>query len=221
MEFLKKIDKIYVINLESRIDRKVKWETKNDNLKMLQNKVQIFQAIDGNLHLSGIKSSLRPGEIGCSMSHICVWQDALKCGYNQILVFEDDVILDKKFEEKLNDVLMCLKGEFDWLYLYNTWDYRPVEFFSDKLQKVIASLGTQAYIINTKSVSRLLPFVQEFVFPIDVVMGHMSFLSKVYRPTNIFVQHDENSPSDTKIANQQKKFFTKIIVKLKELFNLF
>lgn len=201
MEHLAIIDRVYVLNLASRPDRKKAWESPALRLPLLKERLELYSAVNGNTLKND--TQLRNGELGCSMSHAGIWKDALSNGYQYILVFEDDVLLDEQFELKLNHVLQEIQGNFDWVYLYNTWDYRPAEPFSDKLEKVIASLGTQAYLLNTKAISRLLPYVEEFNFPIDVVMGHMSFLSRVYRPKEIFIQHDENSASD--IAGSKKK----------------
>lgn len=203
MNYLSKIERVYVINLPSRDDRRRQWVQQRAGLQVLQNRIQIYPAVDGRQVVN--TTGLKAGELGCSMSHIAVWKDAQEKGYNFILVLEDDVLFGGDFEKKLNNLLEAVQENFDWVYLYNTWDYRPVEKYSAVLDKVIASLGTQAYLLNVKSVNRILPFVEEFVFPIDVVMGHMSFLSKVYRPKEIFVQHDEQSASDIASASQVKK----------------
>ena len=194
-QYLDLIDKVYVVSLASRLDRRSKWTGLSQQLPLLKNKLQIIDAVDGRtlVNTTGIKH----GELGCSLSHMNIWQEALANQYRLILVFEDDILLDGEFEKELGKILAELKMEFDWVYLYNTWDYRPTEPFSENLVKVIASLGTQAYVLNTGAVNRILPYVREFRFPIDVVMGHMSFLSRVYRPKKMLVQHNETMQSDT------------------------
>lgn len=194
MKALDLIDKVYVINLPLRKDRRTTWETLLEYLPLLKERIEFFPAVDGSLIEN--KTRLRNGELGCSLSHLKIWRIAREHGYRFILVFEDDVVFGGDFEQSLKRILEELGTEFDWLYLYNTWDYRPVEQYSKLLHKVVASLGTQAYIMNLNSLFRLEPFVKEFNFPIDVVMGHMSFLSDVYRPVNIFIQHNEDSPSN-------------------------
>lgn len=188
------IDRVYVINLAHRADRRGLWERQLDFIPSLKNHLQIITAVDGK-DLENT-SKLKNGELGCAMSHLSVWKDSLAKNYSTILVFEDDVILDNEFESRLTSLLAEIDNNYDWVYLYNTWDYRPVKPISDTLVKVIASLGTQAYLIKTEALSRLIPFVQEFEFPIDVIMGHMSFLSRVYRPKRVFVRHDESSESN-------------------------
>ena len=200
MQNLSTIDQVYVINLKNRPDRLISWEKLLLNLPTLKNKLQFFTAVDGKALIN--ETNLRNGELGCSMSHIAIWNEALTKNYRFILVLEDDVLFNEEFEIKLYDILQELNQDFDWLYLFNLYDYRPAEPFSNNLEKIIASLGTQGYVLNIKAIDRILPFVKEFNFPIDVVMGHMSFLSKVYRPIRVFLEHDELSVSD--IANELK-----------------
>jgi glycosyl transferase family 25 len=203
MNALTIIDHVYVINLASREDRRHDWIKLSKKLPLLKKKLEIYTAVDGKQLINETK--LRNGELGCSMSHAGIWKDAQEKGYRFILVFEDDVLFDAEFETKLASSLLDLGDRFDWFYLYNSWDYRPVEPFTEKLDKVIASLGTVAYILNVSSIKRLLPYVEEFEYPVDVVMGHMSFLSRVYRPKEIFVQHNETSASDIDTAAPPSK----------------
>ena len=56
------------------------------------------------------------GEIGCVMSHIMAWEDAYENGYDNVLVFEDDIISDGSSFDW--NVLSDLKSlEYDLFYL--------------------------------------------------------------------------------------------------------
>lgn len=67
---------------------------------------------------------MKPGAIGCYLSHLCVLQDAYNSGYETIWVLEDDVAVEKdphilsEYIEKL-DVLI---GEKEWDILYTDMD---------------------------------------------------------------------------------------------------
>lgn len=205
------IDQVYIVNLPERTDRRMKWEKQSDQLGNLRDKVIFFSAIDGKSINN--TTNLKDGELGCSLSHLKIWEDAKKNGHKIILVMEDDVILKDGFDLALQELLKDIPEDFDWCYLYNSWDYRPAEDFSQKLLRVIASLGTVAYIVKISSLERIRPYVEELIFPIDVVMGHMSFLSKVYRPKNVFINHDESSPSNVAANKNVKTSFIKKISK--------
>jgi GR25 family glycosyltransferase involved in LPS biosynthesis len=196
------IDKVYIINLTHRKDRYDNCIRLIEKLTSLQTKVAIFPAVNGKDIINN--SKLKNGELGCSMSHAKIWKEAKLLGYNYVLILEDDVIFDVDFEEKLNTHLINSPSHFDWIYLYNSWDYRPVEDFDIYYFKVIASLGTVAYVINVQAIDRILPFVEEFEFPVDVVMGHMSFLSKVYRTKIEFIKHDYESQSEIRQPHRNR-----------------
>lgn len=202
MQHFELINHVYVINLQNREDRRKQWLGNLKYMPSFKDRFEFFNAIDGSI--VNIKTSLRQGELGCSMSHVAIWKDAMIKGYKYILVFEDDAVVNVDFEQRIEESLNSCEMNFDWLYLFNSWDFRPVEHYNDNLNKVIASLGTVAYILNVSAVYRLLPYVEEFRFPVDVVMGHMSFLSKVYRPKQIFVVHNDNSPSNVRDSSNLK-----------------
>lgn len=211
MKHIHLIDHVYIVNLPSREDRRKQWLRNLAFMPSLEHRFEFFKAIDGRL--VNTISSLRPGELGCSMSHAAIWKDASRKGYKYIVVFEDDALINKDFEQELEQLFEACQMDFDWLYLFNSWDFRPTEPYSDILDKVIASLGTVAYVMNVSSVNRILPYVEEFRFPVDVVMGHMCFLSKVYRPKNMFVLHDDESASDVRTGKNHEPSFLRRLVK--------
>ena len=46
--------------------------------------------------------NLTDGQIGCALSHIKIWEDAVKNNYKNILVFEDDATIPHDFWDKFN-----------------------------------------------------------------------------------------------------------------------
>lgn len=65
--------------------------------------------------------SLKLGEIGCSLAHLACWEDAEAKGSEPyVLVFEDDVVLERDFLTGLQEGLRRLEAaelSFDLLYL--------------------------------------------------------------------------------------------------------
>jgi GR25 family glycosyltransferase involved in LPS biosynthesis len=100
MKLDKYFDKIYYINLRKDIDR-------NENMLKQFHEFDItnFKRIEGtvlktipnphywrnfNERFLNVKYIL--GSLGCRNSHLRIMEDALNSNYNQILVFEDDVV---------------------------------------------------------------------------------------------------------------------------------
>jgi len=107
-------DHVYCLNLDRRIEKWFFIKKKLDNLNI---KAYRFSAIDGNnLHESIISKhpKLSKGAIGCMLSYYEIIKDAKKNGYKRILVFEDDAIFHKKF----NDIFSKIKNIDDWKILH-------------------------------------------------------------------------------------------------------
>ena len=63
------------------------WKIPDENLEGVHDMIRGFWNRD-----------LTPGEIGCSLSHIHCWEDALESGHDNILILEEDLIIKRSFE---------------------------------------------------------------------------------------------------------------------------
>ena len=115
-------DKIYVINLESRADRRkeIDVELEKINLSLDDPKVILFKAIKpldaGEFPSIGAK--------GCFLSHLGVLKDVKVNKYQRILIFEDDLNLNNDFTHQSNLVLNDLL-DTQWDIFYG--DYRVAD----------------------------------------------------------------------------------------------
>ena len=66
---------------------------------------------------------LNPGQIGCALSHIKIWEEAYEKGYDYILILEDDAIIPDNFKEKINPILKSLPKNWDYLSLNCAYCY--------------------------------------------------------------------------------------------------
>jgi GR25 family glycosyltransferase involved in LPS biosynthesis len=169
------IDKIYVINLKKNQDRLEKFM---ENAKKANVDVERFDAVYGKElskdHPDILKyfvkdHGLNPGQIGCALSHVKIWEDAIKNNYNNILVFEDDAIIPEDFWDRFNEAYNELPKDWDFSYLALNWAY--VRKISNNISKVIYkeglyNLGTHAMIVNINKIAKLLNI--KINVPIDV-----------------------------------------------------
>ena len=120
--FIDYFDKVYIINLPHRADRReeIEVQLKRVGLALNHPKVTLFNAIKpdevGEFPSIGAK--------GCFLSHLGVLKDAQLKQFEQILIFEDDLDLSKNFIEHSVKVLHSLIKN-DWDIFYG--DYRPDE----------------------------------------------------------------------------------------------
>jgi glycosyl transferase, family 25 len=100
-------DKIYVITLRRATERHVQLQQHLQGLNYTLWYGTDMQDIDvAALEKSGsyslslsrkhhvMKKEMKPGEIGCALSHLMIYQDVLKNQYSRVLILEDDAVID-------------------------------------------------------------------------------------------------------------------------------
>ncbi|CAL4124140.1 unnamed protein product, partial [Meganyctiphanes norvegica] len=166
----------YLINLNRRPDRRERMEK---SFKLLGLDVEHWSAVDGKLlndsYLQGLgvfqmdaykdpwsKRDMTYGEIGCFLSHYYVWEDIVKNGYKEVIVFEDDIRFEPYFREKIIYIMKEAKeltDEWDLIYVgrkkLKNADETWVEG-ADMLVNVDYSYWTLCYIITHRGASKLL-----------------------------------------------------------------
>jgi glycosyl transferase, family 25 len=120
--FIDHFDKVYVINLPNRSDRREEIEPQLNKIGLSLNhpKVILFNAIKPQD--AGEFESI--GARGCFLSHLGVLKDAKPKKIEKFLIFEDDLNLSKNFIAQSELVLSMLKSN-DWDIFYG--DYRLYE----------------------------------------------------------------------------------------------
>ncbi|XP_076046974.1 glycosyltransferase 25 family member [Oratosquilla oratoria] len=169
-------DHIYLINLLRRPDRRQKMI---DSFDLLGIEVEVLNAVDGKLlnssHLKDLgvqqlpgykdpwsKRDMTFGEIGCFLSHYLIWRDVVDNGYDEVLVFEDDI----RFEPYFRDKIQYMRNQIDELDL--DWDLiyigrkklqssdEPWVEGSDILVHVDYSYWTLCYALSLEGARKLL-----------------------------------------------------------------
>lgn len=104
-------DHVYLINLKRRPDRLKKMQSL---LKRLKIEFTLIEAVDGR-NIKRVPYGLNGGIVGCHESHLKIFRDVKKKGYEQPLILEDDLISHKDFERVLEIIFSIPK---DWRLLY-------------------------------------------------------------------------------------------------------
>lgn len=167
----KYFDKIYCINLSKRTDR---WERVSKEFESKGILVERFLAIDKidqpiNTKVDQEKASIfgileNGGALGCLLSHLSIIKNAKNKGYKRILVFEDDVVFSKDFNERILEI-----RNVDWKMLYlgaSQFDWNSINpkngFYSCK-----KTLGTFAYCIDSSIYDDLIVLLSPKVKSVD------------------------------------------------------
>lgn len=118
------------------------------------------------------KQPPKKGTIGCSLSHIKVWETFLKSNFEYAIIFEDDVRFDPlKLQGVINELIAH----------HELWDINNFELHHRGLPMTIQTLNndqklvryllpvthTGAYMINRKAAMRLLEKALPIKMPVD------------------------------------------------------
>lgn len=155
------VDKIFIINLDSRVD---KWDGIKNHLKNLnitnyerfsgivptmeliesdENKMRTYQYLKNN---RGHNYAI--GALGCLLSHISVIQIAKNRGYKKILILEDDARFFDDHQKIFDNAIKQLEGKsYDMLYL-STYHKIPGKKISKNVLKMVRGYTTVSYIIS-------------------------------------------------------------------------
>ena len=161
-----KIDHVYCINLPRSTDRRTLMEKEflRENID-----VEFFDACDGG----------DDGTFGCAQSHINIWRDIVKNGYENALIFEDDINLAHNFKKELE--LLEEPDAWDVLYLYSFCEIPGRAYNKNFIHG--KNLSMAGYIISKRCAERLhLLEYDDMGCPIDlfiaVKLNLKTFLAK-------------------------------------------
>lgn len=144
---MKTLDKIFIVNLPRRTDRRIEMESRLDALELapeLREKFEFFPAVDGSqideafmkqgnygvwegwqaseLPVHFYHRDVRNGEIGCALSHVNIWKKVVEEDLDEVLILEDDAGFDRHFKFLFERALKFCRhakteGKWDLLYL--------------------------------------------------------------------------------------------------------
>jgi len=207
-------DEIYCINLKSRPERLASFKK---NLKKLgMPDITIFEALDG-ASLERGDWPLSNGALGCTLSHVAIYTDALKKKHSKILVFEDDAIIKRGFVKSFSNMIATLNSDWDMLYLGGS-HHLPPEPVNADVVKVTCTLATHAIAFNCSCLPLILA-ERNTTQIIDVALANFHPQLRVYAPTEfVAVQSEGYSDIQESHVNYSVSTFDKIFYKLKRIF---
>ena len=207
------IDKTYVINLNHRKDR---FESIDKSLKKINLEYELFPACDGNkleMYSNDIakyfdkNNNLTPGQIGCALSHIKIWEKAIENNYKYTLVLEDDAIVPIDFWKKINNLLNELPSNYNMILLGCCSCEGEIinnkDFILKGSKNSNSNWCTTAYIINNNFCKKLINLIKNNKLKNTSIDGYLN--------TNIYPNYDFyiNNPPFIK---QNKNFKSDIVM---------
>lgn len=223
--------KVFIINLKQATDRK---EYISELCHKYALDFEIIEAIYGKeLSESFVKDitdeplskkvlgrTLRPGEIGCALSHKKCFERMFALALDEALILEDDA----SFDEKLLYVL-SLKAKFpkdlELLLLgherqvYGDDGFRIDSPYSRRFDLALdenyhlkrlagGGFGTHAYYINAKGAKKMHTFLAKIIYPYDHCTSNDKVIN-VYALHPVVVLCDEFFGKQTYVQSEQQK----------------
>lgn len=173
-------ERIYCINLAKRSER---WESAkkqflNNNITAIR-----YEAIDGNQYDS--VNGLKPGELGCLLSHLNILKECQKNNIENVLITEDDVQFCEDFNFKFFEYIKELP-KWDILYLganhalCNPYENNPPIKITEHVYRVIHAYSTHAYAVNKSCYQYLIDHISKSTNSLDVMYSQIQKNLEVY-----------------------------------------
>lgn len=214
----KYFDKIYVINLKSRTER---MKTMDRRLKFFDIEYERVDAISGPA-LSGIHNKLKesykfknPNYLATNLTHLSIYSEALRLGYVNILILEDDLrihrLMESLWKNSMENDPIIMNKNYDLLYLAfiplnddgTKWDYSkiPDSFVTNNLVSANNFWSLMAYGIQESMMKYLLErYSENIVKELDAyfvnevqgknVMSVYGYVPQIFAGDNVLSDND-------------------------------
>ena len=209
---------IYVINLERSKRRMVNISNQCEKAGL---KFQRWNAYDGSkLDLNNLKrrnlltknNKMMVGAIGCSLSHISLWQNTLKnTDHENLLIIEDDCIIPPDFKKKLNLYMKQVPKNWDIVYLgasnINGKRISKNILIPKTVKDSASTFNTGTYCMLIKR--RILPLLLKKHIPISGNIDQ-TMKNKLFKHLNVYylypplVTHNNEIESDRRVVSNRK-----------------
>ena len=184
------VDKIFIINLEHRGDRKKKIISELQRVGLTN--YEIFKAIKPTEEMinewnpnflnpipewfkrtGGDEKKYKIGALGCMLSHLEIIKLCIERKYENVLILEDDTEFQIGNGIRFDQVISIMKNQFENLnfglfYLAGNHRGAQLQKKSDNINRVKGTLTTGSYIINKSVMKFIVKNMASFPREIDV-----------------------------------------------------
>jgi glycosyl transferase family 25 len=233
----KYVDNVYLINMDKdtkRLDSVTK-ECKKFNINFERfsgvNPLKLSEEELDKYVTKTCQNICPNGLVGCAISHMKIYEDALKNNYKNILVLEDDVYFRHELYEELDKAMTELPEDYDILYLgclgwcdkkqvYNMDLYYLLFYFLSKCKsecndecknkKIMNNkyihvpeipLTAHAMIISNKGCRKLLNIIGKLYYHIDMIIAVNSNELNIYTTKKRLIYQTWNESNNSGMSS--------------------
>ncbi len=165
-----------------------------------------------------LKRELALGELGCTLSHMGIYEQMIDQNIENAIIFEDDIVLEEGFSSVVDssdnfpeDWEIMLLGHYSNVFdeLETKASFRGKKNIFEEFESVrLAQLayGTHGYMINKKGAKKLLKELTKIVKPIDHYTGVDTYVNMyAIRPRVVKLSEKFKDQSNIDIERDEKK----------------
>jgi glycosyl transferase, family 25 len=188
------LGKIVYINLDTRTDRRDLTEIELQKGGLVAERVS---AVVGN---PGYEVNIKPGEVGCLLSHMKCIQIAKDRGWDKILIFEDDIEVRDDFKTLFDTYCQQVPDNWDMIYLGgNHWgrdlsmkNHPPLVKITENVSRTTHTLTTHAYIMKNTMYDRTIDYISNMSQQVDMLYVKLQneFNTYAFRPSLVWQRKD-------------------------------
>ncbi len=192
-------DAAFVINLDRRPERLASFRAQR-----LPFDVERVKAIDRKDVGEPPSWSAPGGSYACFMSHLKAWKRAKKRGARTVAIFEDDAIIPRDFEHRMQQFLEAVPANWQALHLETEANETPSAdgvhrgLIADPINEHVAEarhcIGTVAYVLREPLLTRVLETPHHG--HVDRFLQVFQAEGNMYIPTPTIVRHHGGFESD-------------------------
>ncbi len=210
-------DKIFIINLSRRTDRKQILLERIGKEELDINSYEFIDGVDGyepdiksefdEYKKSKLTQIVSSGHWGCLMSHIKAIEKAKEENLDSVLILEDDVLFDKNFKLSLDTLLV---PNYDMLYLGGI--VSEIKFFNLGWGKCKEIMGAYAYILKNHMYGVVLEKLYQKIYCVDI--AYIEYIQPNY---NVLILDDIIK---TNLDSSDTSYKNKVLIKLLDRTNI-
>lgn len=172
--FFDHFDQAFCVNLDNRTDR---WKASKKQFDKIGLNVERVSAING---FERPPASIRPGEVGCLLSHLKVFQIAKERNLKSFLMLEDDVEFSDNFHERFNMIEPQLKP-YEMLYFGSNPHSGERHEVSPNINRITYTFAAHCVIFKDSCFDDIIKdLTGPMLSPVDVVYGRQQVVHTAY-----------------------------------------
>lgn len=220
--------KIFIINLEDRVDRKQSTESQLKKYNI--DNYEFIEAIDGNKldidpvslpndidrkHLGKkFRRHFSNNEIACVQSHIKAIKKAKELDLDYVIILEDDIIICEDWNKRLEKLMKMVPGKWNHIFLSGKPNESMLKFKPLNLapflhiEQSINTMGAFSYVLKKDIYDLVISELEKMELPVDDVIKDLIEDKKIksYTFYPFLTYHENEIPSsiwDEKIWKQE------------------